>query len=198
MSTDETAKTCSRCEETKPLSDFYAAKTGIHGVMPYCKKCDCKRPRRKTHARVIRLRARARAVSDLIRFHPDEFEALFAIRTAEAKVEAEQLADTEEGAEHFGDTPVMLRPGKRPDGQTVVDRIDVTQCPDCVKHHDRGHTCAVCGSTPDRPATLPRRPGPVVEAPRPVPSGIRPRRTVDPAVLAEFNAGTARAKAAAR
>jgi hypothetical protein len=191
-------KTCSLCSETKPLSEFYAAKTGVQGVMPYCKACDCKRPRRKTEARVLRLRARARAVSDLIKFHQDEFDALLAIRTAEAKEEAETLAATPEAAEHFQDTPVMLRPGKRPEGQTVTDRIDVARCPDCVKHHDRGHACTVCGSTPDAPKPLPRVVMPR-QAPRPAPSGMRPRGAgIDPAALAEFNAGTQRASMGGR
>src|SRR5712691_7388124 len=35
----EDTKQCSRCQEVKPVSDFYKNKEWIDGFHPYCKKC---------------------------------------------------------------------------------------------------------------------------------------------------------------
>lgn len=195
-----TKKRCSLCEENKPLDDFYTNANGIQGRMPYCKDCDKARPRRRTNARVIRLRARARAVADLINFHREEWEALFAIRTAEAAEEAEALAATPEAAEHYKDEPVKLRPGQRTEGQTVSDRIDVARCPHCIKHHDKGHVCESCGARPGDQKLVTRNMSVVRQQPaKPPPSGVRPKGPgVDAAALAEFNAGTQRASMGGR
>jgi hypothetical protein len=185
-------RTCSRCGHARPLSDFYALRTGVDGLMPYCKKCDNSRPRKPTALKVNRMRARHRAVADLIAFHQDEFDALLSIRLAEATEEAAALASTTAAKEHYRNEPVRLKPGKRMVGEKVSDRIDVARCPHCVKHHDRGHACEACGATPSNKiqASRPR--------PRPIPSGVRRVAGLDVAALDEFNAGTERARRAAR
>jgi hypothetical protein len=148
-------KTCSRCGQGKPLGDFYTNANGTQGRMPYCKKCDNARPRKVTAIKVNRVRARHRAVADLIESHRDEFETLLAIRVGEAAEEAEALRATTEGRTHFRDEPVRLRPGKAMPGQKVEDRIDVGRCPHCIKHHDQGHVCARCGMAPIGALRLP-------------------------------------------
>lgn len=201
---EPTTKTCSKCGEAKPLAAFYANTNGTHGRMPYCKKCDNARPRKVSAVRINRMRARHRAVADLIDLHEDEFETLLAIRLAEAHDEAERLAQTPEAAEHFKGEPVRLKPGKRMPGEKVGDRIDVARCPHCVKHHDRGHVCPRCGTAPAAGAGAPdgfngqwvKRGGVM----RPVvPTGPRVRDEGHlAAALADFNAGTRRAQEAKR
>lgn len=155
MTTD--TKVCSKCGESKPLDDFYARASGTPGHMPYCKTCDNARERKPSSAKINRMRARHRAIADLIKFHEDEFEALLSIRLAEAMVEAEELATTPEAAKHYGNTsePVRLRRGRRMPGQKAGDRIDVARCPHCIKHHDRGHVCVKCGAAPATALRLP-------------------------------------------
>lgn len=141
-------KTCSRCEATKPLGAFYRNANGTHGRMPYCKKCDNARPRKVTAIKINRTRARHRAVADLIAAHEAEFTQLLEARLTEAHIEADVLAATPQAAEHFTSEPVRLRPGPRMTGEQSSDRIDVARCPDCAKHHDRGHKCPNCGVAP--------------------------------------------------
>lgn len=141
-------KKCTRCGETKPLSEFYTHPQTRDRLAPHCKKCDNQRSRKATGAKINRTRARHRAVADLITFHEDEFEALLAIRLAEAQAEAEALAHDPVAQDFYHTEPVRLKPGKRMAGQTIRDRIDVARCPECVKHHDRGHACPACGASP--------------------------------------------------
>lgn len=175
-------KRCTRCGESKPTSEFYKHPQTRDRLAPHCKACDNKRSRKATGTRINRNRARHRAIADLISFHEDEFNALLAIRLSEAEEEAESLASEPAAKEHYRSEPVRLKPGKRMVGQTVGDRIDVARCPHCVKHHDRGHVCPRCGASPSS------------ALPKPPPSGVRPRPSVDVAALAEFNAGTQRAR----
>lgn len=172
-------KRCTRCGEEKALSEFYKHPSTKDGKAPHCKKCDNSRSRKTTATKINRIRARHRAVADLIEMYSEEFQALLAIRVAEATEEAEALASEPAAKEHYDGGPVRLKPGKRMPGQTVADRIDVARCPHCIKHHDRGHVCASCGSAPG--------------GPRPAPSGMHQTPAVDPAALAEFNRGTQRA-----
>lgn len=141
-------KVCPKCGESKALSDFYPHPQTRDGRHPSCKKCDNAKPRKTTAAKLNRMRARHRALADLIKFHEDEFQALLAIRLAEAREEAEALAASPEAVEHYQNEPVRLRPGKRMPGEKAGDRIDVARCPHCVKHHDRGHVCPKCGTAP--------------------------------------------------
>jgi len=212
-------KTCSRCGESKPTSEYYKHPQTRDRLAPHCKACDNKRSRKATGTKINRMRARHRAVADLIAFHEDEFVVLLSIRLAEAKEEAEALAATPEAIEHYQSEPVRLKPGQRMMGQSARDRIDVARCPDCIKHHDRGHVCAACGASPTRrpdPKMLPAEKGcgcaptmPTVRTPdgwvcqgcgwgqsKQVPSGVRRPTEVDLGALEEFNAGTRRAAAA--
>lgn len=145
---EHSAKDCPKCGETKPLGDFYPHPQTRDGRHPSCKKCDNAKPRKVTAAKVNRMRARHRALADLIKFHEDEFQALLAIRLAEAREEADALAASPEAAEHYQNEPVRLKPGKRMPGEKAGDRIDVARCPHCVRHHDRGHVCPKCGTAP--------------------------------------------------
>lgn len=183
-------KVCTRCGEKKPTSDFYKHPQTRDKLAPHCKKCDNARSRPVTGTRINRMRARHRALADLIEMYPEEFEALLAIRLAEAKEEAEALAAEPAAKEHYQpDEPVRLKPGKRMPGETIGDRIDVARCPHCVKHHDRGHVCESCGSAPGKKLETRKQ----SIAAKPIPSGMRPRVGVDMAALEEFNRGTKRA-----
>jgi hypothetical protein len=188
-------KTCPKCQEAKSLDKFYASANGTR--MTYCKKCDNARPRKATNVKVNRMRARHRAIADLIQWHPDDFQALLAIRLAEATEEAEELAATPEAKEHAAGGPVKLKPGKRMPGEKAGDRIDVARCPHCIKSHDRGHVCASCGASPE-PSNKKLVTGlRSVEHPKPAPSGVRRAVPgIDMDALAEFNKGTERARGA--
>lgn len=141
-------KVCPTCGETKALDDFYPHPQTRDGRHPRCKKCDNAKPRKTTAAKVNRMRARHRALADLIKFHEEEFQALLAIRLAEAREEADALAVDPKGAAHYKNEPVRLKPGKRMAGEKAGDRIDVARCSHCIKHHDRGHVCTKCGAAP--------------------------------------------------
>lgn len=129
--------------------------------------------RRGTATRRIYTRARARALEDLAKLHPDDFAALFAARKAEAEQEFQRLQDAStddyaEANDHMTETgiqslatrtrggqppsfePVVatLKPGPRKPGEDVTDRLDVARCPECRAHHDRGHVCKACGANP--------------------------------------------------
>ena len=191
---DELRKRCSKCKVSKPVKEFGKMTAASDGRYPQCAKC--RQGKAVTTKAVLRSRARSRALRDLEQAHAGEFAVLLAFRFAEAKAEAAELAETVEGQEHFTETVPRLTGGKRREGQTVVDRIDVARCPDCVKSHDAGHECSTCGATPadPRPRKLMarKRPAPTVTLRREGgtkagPSGL------DPAPFREFNAGTARA-----
>lgn len=192
----EGTKVCSRCKQEKPRSEFYVAHkataTRKAKLRNMCKDCDNSRQRhvKPTAAKVNRNRARHRAVADLIAKHQDEFEDLYAMYRVEAEEEAEALKSSDEAREHYKDEPVRLRSGARKSGQKAGDRIDVARCPHCVRHHDRGHVCTVCGAAPGQQSMqAPRR--------RPAVAAARGQTRVDSAALEEFNSGTQRAREAA-
>ena len=142
-------KTCQTCGIAKPLDDFYRHANTQDRRQQSCKKCDNARPRKVTDGRVVRNRARHRALADLTERHEDEYRALLALRLIEAQAEVEALAADPKAAEHYTPgEPVRLKPGKPVPGEKAGDRIDVARCPHCVKHHDRGHVCKSCGATP--------------------------------------------------
>lgn len=106
----------------------------------------CRNTPEQRRYQLVYQRARGRAVTALIAAHEAEWEHLFAAKRAE--VQAEVDAVDEAGADHYGTEPTRLKTGRRKQGQTVVDRIDVARCPHCIKHHDRGHACPKCGAAP--------------------------------------------------
>lgn len=101
-----------------------------------------------TQRRVVRNRARGRAVTALIRRHEQEWREVYAAAVAAAEAEAEEIAQTDDAREHYATEPVRLKRGRRKDGQKAGDRIDVARCPHCITHHDRGHVCRECGTAP--------------------------------------------------
>lgn len=148
-------KTCRTCSKSKPLSDFYVNAKSADGRFTDCKPCHNAKPKKVTDARVARNRARHRAVADLIDRHAAEFESLLEARIREAEAEVEELSADARARKHYKDELVRLRPGPRLSGEKAGDRIDVARCPDCVRHHDRGHVCVKCGAQPGPVITLP-------------------------------------------
>jgi hypothetical protein len=179
-------KECSQCGETKPLDDFPKHHKGVNGLDSWCR--DCKnRGRKPTRNRIVRSRARQRAIAELVALHREEFDELLERHMVYVSDEFDVLQSTAK-AQRRQDTDVpRLKPGpRRIEEQSIVDRLDVARCPHCVKHHDRGHRCEVCGARPGEPLRLPKD------------TRTRMVGGVNPAALAEFNAGTKRARTARR
>ena len=147
-------KSCTKCHESKQLSDFYAHPNTADRRSPICKKCDSARGRKATGPKINRQRARHRAIALLVQRHEDEFRALMELQLAEVAEEAEALAMDPQARKVYNGEPVRLRPGKRMPGEKVGDRIDVARCPHCVKNHDRGHVCTKCGASPTKTIEL--------------------------------------------
>lgn len=144
-----TTRHCTKCGQDKPAIEFYS--TGSSGKLkPYCRDCDNTRPRARSLSKIVRVRARHRATAELVRRHQDEFGLLLNRYTAQALAEADGLAATTAGQQKYaGDkAAVRLRPGPRRANQGAEERIDVARCPDCIRHHDRGHVCESCGVAP--------------------------------------------------
>jgi len=153
---------CTACGQLKPVDEFYRRHRDgrTSKICPRCRDCDNTRTRSRTEARVVRVRARHRAVADLIANHRAEFDALLERHALAARAEAsalataaaQQHADSADHHPHATPHPAeelpRLRPGPRRPGQTVTERLDVARCAQCVKHHDRGHTCPNCGAAP--------------------------------------------------
>lgn len=155
----------------------------------------CRNTPEQRQYQLLYQRARGRAVTELIARHKAEYDHLFSLYRGEVQAEAEQIDQAaKQQADHdHGDEPARLKTGRRAKGQKPVDRIDVARCPHCIRHHDRGHVCTVCGAAPGASLSDSRNKNRVTNLP---PS--RQAATVDPAALAEFNAGTQRAREAAR
>lgn len=142
----ETHRTCCTCEIEKPIDDFYRQERGRGGRMPQCIKCNNARP--PTKVRMLRNRARSRAVAVLAQRHPAEYEALYAEQLVAAEAEYDQLQAAAAG-NHDSSVP-RLRPGPVREGETKLDRLDVARCVRCRTHHDAEHECPNCGGvTPE-------------------------------------------------
>lgn len=100
---------------------------------------------------LIDQRARRRATQVLIERHEHEFRVLYELYREDAEAEMAVLeAKAAEGERsHTPAHPPRLMPGRRQPGQTVLDRLDVARCPECVNYHDSGHDCPRCGMTVD-------------------------------------------------
>jgi hypothetical protein len=155
MAARETTKVCTKCSQSKPLTDYYSHPSTADRHSPVCKKCDSARGRKTTGPKINRQRARHRAIAILVQRHEDEFRDLMDLQLAEVAEEAEALAADPQAKKHYKDEPVRLRPGKRMPGEKAGDRIDVARCPHCIKHHDRGHVCTRCGAAPAATLRLP-------------------------------------------
>lgn len=140
-------RTCTGCGHTKDLEEFYGAGEN-HTPKSLCKDCDNTRARPRTSARMLRTRARNRAMARLTKLHPVEFATLVAEEQQLAEQEAELLELLAKQGNHAKPSaPVALRPGPKRAGQDITHRVDTATCRRCHTHHDRGHTCPNCGHT---------------------------------------------------
>lgn len=165
-------KRCTKCGETKPRDQFYAASGAADGLSSHCSACNNARP--ITPTRLVRNRAMHRATAVLIDRHRAEWEEIKAQCLIEAQAEHDRLV-AEAAQRGHPDAPVArLKPGPRravrPETteaapaappvrrETVVERLDVARCPHCHRYHDAGHECDHCGDTPGgvHPTKAPR------------------------------------------
>jgi ribosomal protein L32 len=146
----EPARRCSKCHEDKPLEEFHRDARASDGRTTTCKKCVAAKPYKPTLLRVVKTRARKRALAQLARRHPDEFRLLLSEHETKAMQEAEQIAADPRARQVYSGSsePVRLRRGRLAEGETLTDRIDVARCPQCIRYHDAGHVCANCGRSP--------------------------------------------------
>lgn len=144
---------CNRCERVKPITEFYEKGDGFR--QPMCRDCDNARPRTRGIKKIVRVRARHRATAELVKRHRAEFGDLLEYFTATATEEADQLAAAmaAERQDQPEDGIPRLRPGLTRKGQSAVQRLDRARCPECTRHHDRGHACALCGAAPHQEAS---------------------------------------------
>lgn len=181
--TDSHKKRCTKCGQTKPLTDFYPDRKARDRHASNCRTCNNKRP--PTEARIIRIRARHRAVAALIDKHPDEFQELLTTAVVEIKAEAEQIKTAAEASGNADAGLARLKPGPRRKGEDgVTKRLDVARCRHCHTHHDAEHVCPNCGTdTPDEaPEVLPWvvREWAIGQGLAPVPTrGPLPQRLID-------------------
>lgn len=145
-------KRCASCSKTKPAAEFFAVKHTATGLSSHCR--DCENRRSPTETRMIRVRARHRAMAALVESHRDEFARLLDLETVKAREEHEKLKQASDGNPDAG--LARLKPGPKRKGQTdVTERLDVARCQSCHTHHDDEHVCPSCGDeTPVERATL--------------------------------------------
>lgn len=170
----------------------------------------CRNTPEQRRKQLLYQRARTRAVQDLIGKHKSEFDDLLSVRRGEVELEMEEIESARTDTEHAPE-PARLKTGRRAKGQKVIDRIDVARCPHCIKHHDQGHVCQVCGASPESGGKQARSKSLASAPAKQAAASTRPRRQVSQAwrppadrrgydadALAEFNAGTQRAANARR
>lgn len=134
-------KTCPHCGEEKPANElhFYPDKSARDGLGSWCKTCVNERPKPLTEARIIRNRARHRAMQRLVELHKAEFEALYEDERAVALDENDRLrGDPETAARFDGQTP-RLRKGRRRPGEDAEARVDEEWCAQCATFHAGDH-----------------------------------------------------------
>lgn len=69
MLNDKKTKRCSRCQEDKPVSDFYKNKEWIDGFHPYCKKCVLAYQKAARESKLEQSPGSYRWKRDLVRHH---------------------------------------------------------------------------------------------------------------------------------
>ena len=139
---------CNVCGRDLPLAAFTRVKGKPTARRRTCKKCvNGDRTQNRTPEKLLNSRARTRATAELLRLHPNEFQALLDKHRKLVQAEADRLAASPDAA-RFPDGVVRLTPGPRMSHETVEDRIDVGRCPHCIGYHDRGHACENCGQPP--------------------------------------------------
>lgn len=134
-------KTCPKCNEEKPATAefFYRDKRSGDGLGSWCKTCVNGRAKPQTRARIIRTRARHRAMQQLVELHREEFEALYEDARAEAIEEDDRLTADPENHARFDAETVRLRSGRRKPGETPEARVDETWCVECSVYHAQDH-----------------------------------------------------------
>jgi hypothetical protein len=147
-------KRCRKCDQTKPITEFYPHAGYADGLDNRCRGCLNSTPKSEELKLSTRLRSRAhnRAMAKLKELHPDEYTRLVADALVEVRRESEMLGST-----------ARLKTGPARQGESVLDRIREL-CADCGTSHETGHACPYCGATPDHGPTksvLPRRAPPV-------------------------------------
>jgi hypothetical protein len=147
----EPTRRCWKCHEEKPLDEFHRDARASDGRTTTCKKCVAAKPYKPTLLRVVKTRARKRALAELARRHRDEFQLLLCEHETKAMQEAEKIAADPRARRVYsgGSEPVRLRRGRPAEGENLADRIDVGRCPECIRYHDSGHVCANCGRSPN-------------------------------------------------
>lgn len=146
-------RTCTKCDTTKPLDEFYEVVGGRDGRMAHCRTCNNHRP--PTPTRAIRQRARGRAYAELVNRHRDEFEQILDEFTIAAAAEHAQLQQVAASTRSHDVSVPRLKPGpRRNTDSSVIDRLDVARCATCHGFHDRGHVCDTCGSHPSTAAVV--------------------------------------------
>lgn len=140
------SKTCTKCQQTKPVSEFFPNRTASDGLASWCRKCN--NTRERTPGRVVEGRARGRAYRRLAAAHREEFDALFAEETNKALAEHERIQAEAAARGQADAATARLKVGPKRRGETdVVQRLDVARCTTCHTHHDAGHECPGCGET---------------------------------------------------
>lgn len=141
---DVPTKACTKCTQVKPLTEFFTNKETRDGHASWCRSCN-NGNRRPTPSRLIRNRARGRAMFTLAQRHAAEFEQLLEEETTKAWAEHERVAAEAAAMGNTDAEVARLKTGpKRREQTDVVERLDVARCPKCHEHHDAGHRCANC------------------------------------------------------
>lgn len=166
-------KRCRKCDEVKPIVEFYPHANYADGYDNRCRTCINRSPKSEELKLEVRIRSRAhnRATAALKTLYEDQYQQLYSEFLVSVRAEAETLGPT-----------ARLKTGKARAGESVADRIREL-CADCGTSHEQGHTCPHCGATPEHGPTkaiVPRRRTP---APAPVDETTARRQRI-----AELNA----------
>jgi hypothetical protein len=171
MSDLQTHRVCTNCKEDKQAFEFGVDPRSVKpGRQPrlksWCRKCENTAVKPFSDTKLIRNRARTRAIALLVQENQDRLNQLIEDILPIVRQEALAVSDEAHGV-------ARLKPGpKRPDEQ-VIDRVDVARCRHCANSHDRDHECEFCGRKPgDDPL-------PIQPATR-LPSATRFIKVVDP------------------
>jgi len=157
---DTDTRTCNKCGQSKPLTEFYINGPSKGGRMGVCRDCN-NRARRLTAAKVIRNRATMRTYRALAQRHRDEYDRLLADELEKARAEhaAVQAAAAARGNDDADIARLKPGPLSQDLGETsTLERLDVARCPSCHQHHDRGHACPTCGEDTTEPTSDAKRP----------------------------------------
>lgn len=134
-------KPCTKCKVEKPCDEtgFYKDKRARDGLSSWCRECTNSQPKAQTRVRIIRNRARHRAVALLVENHPEEFGILYELCRADAEEEDERLTADPETRARFGNATPRLRTGRRKPGEPPETRVNESWCPRCAAYHALDH-----------------------------------------------------------